>query len=269
MKEKIGYIKLSRKLLDNPIFKKPAYLAVWIYLLLNAQHKETFFIWNNKKQTLKKGQLLTGLKTISKKTGVAQGTVYRILKYLENEKQIEQQKTTKFTVITIVNWDRYQGNGNQNEKQIENRLKTDEKQIETYKNVNKNVNKNIPKGIGNTKPKENTISFKEKSGLQAHGNVEINECMEYLKDKLGASLDGSVKENRMYCYNLLRKMKKDYPDVQPVAQIKMLIDVAMQDKFHRKNVTGFKYLYYNTQRIAQSFKSDYGIGDNNSDIQVI
>ncbi|HPM14030.1 MAG TPA: hypothetical protein PLK49_01330 [Candidatus Dojkabacteria bacterium] len=148
MKEKIGYIKLSRKLLDNPIFKKPAYLTVWIYLLLNAQHKETFFIWNNKKEALKRGQLLTGLKTISKNTRIAQGTVYRILKYLENEKQIEQRKTTKFTIITIVNWDKYQESEKRNEKQIENRLKTDEKQIETYKNDNNVKNDNdIPKGM--------------------------------------------------------------------------------------------------------------------------
>lgn len=134
-----GWIALYRKMLDNPITSKPDYLSVWIHLLLMANHHKTSFIWNNKKQILEKGQLLTGLKVLSKKTGVAQGSVYRILKYLENEKQIEQQKTTKFTVITIVNWDRYQGNGNQNEKQMKNRLKTDEKQMKTYNNDN-NVN---------------------------------------------------------------------------------------------------------------------------------
>jgi len=105
-----------------------------------ANHEETSFIWNNRRQVLKKGQLLTGLKVLSKKTRIAQGTVYRILNYLENEKQIEQRKTTKFTVITIVNWDRYQESEKQNEKQIENRLKTNEKQIETYNNVNNDNN---------------------------------------------------------------------------------------------------------------------------------
>jgi hypothetical protein len=134
-----GWIALYRKVLDNPISSKPDYLSIWIHLLLMANHEETSFIWNNKKQIVKKGQLLTGLKILSKKTGVAQGTVYRILNYLENEKQIKQQKTTKFTIITIVNWDTYQSCGKQNEKQIENRLKTDEKQIETYNNDN-NVN---------------------------------------------------------------------------------------------------------------------------------
>ena len=36
-----GWIKLHRKTLDNPIITKDSdYLAVWIYLLLNATHKE-------------------------------------------------------------------------------------------------------------------------------------------------------------------------------------------------------------------------------------
>jgi DNA-binding transcriptional MocR family regulator len=105
-----------------------------------ANHNEVSFIWNGKKQILREGQLLTGLKKLSEKTGIAQATVYRILKYLENEKQIEQQKTTKYTVITILNWGRYQGSEKQNEKQMKNKWKTDEKQMKTYNNDNNNNN---------------------------------------------------------------------------------------------------------------------------------
>ena len=36
-----GWIKMHRKILDNPIICKDSdYLSVWIYLLLNATHKE-------------------------------------------------------------------------------------------------------------------------------------------------------------------------------------------------------------------------------------
>ena len=36
-----GWIKLHRKLLDNPVVMKDSdHLAVWIYLLLNASHTE-------------------------------------------------------------------------------------------------------------------------------------------------------------------------------------------------------------------------------------
>jgi DNA-binding transcriptional regulator YhcF (GntR family) len=152
MKESMGWIKVNRRLLENPISNKPAYISLWIHLLLMANHQESSFIWNNKKEVLKKGQLLTGIKVLAKKTGIAEGTVYRILKYLENEKQIEQQKTTKFTVITIVNWCKYQENEEQNAKQIKNRLKTDRKQNKTYKNDKNEENdeNDIPKGMKNS-----------------------------------------------------------------------------------------------------------------------
>lgn len=183
-----GWIAIHRKLLENPITSKPDYLSVWVHLLLMANHKETSFIWNNQKQILKEGQLLTGLKVLSKKTGVAQGTVYRILNYLENEKQIEQQKTTKFTIITIVNWSKYQRNEKQNEKQIENRLKTDEKQIETYNNDNNVNNKyicsfdtfweNYPRKIGKRKANEKYIHL-------ATSKQKEQEILEGLEQYLG------------------------------------------------------------------------------------
>ena len=155
--------------------------------------------------------------------------------------------------------------------------------VETKENVgtnNNKINKNnitISKDIGkpDTEKKQKTHSLKEKNKQkkkqekkEGYGNKDINTCIEYFQKKLGASLDGSVQENRRYCYNLIRKMKKDYPDIEPTRQIKVLIDLAMQDRFHSKNATSFKYLFYNVQRIAQSFKSDYGVGDK-SDIEEI
>jgi hypothetical protein len=165
MKEQQGWITLSRKLLDNPIFKKPDYLAVWMFLLLKANHKETSFIWNNKKHTLKKGQLLTGRKKIAQVTGIAESQIYKILKYLELEQQIEQQKTTKFTIITIINWDKYQQKEQQKEQQSNNRVTTKEQQSNTYNNGNNgNKDNNIPKGMDKgVSYKENSVSLIQKA----------------------------------------------------------------------------------------------------------
>ena len=61
-----GFIKLHRKILENPIIMKDAdYLALWIYLLLEAIHKENDKIFKGKRITLKAGQLITGRNVIS------------------------------------------------------------------------------------------------------------------------------------------------------------------------------------------------------------
>lgn len=147
-----GWIKLHRKTLDNPIITKDSdYLAVWIYLLLNATHKEYDVLFKGERITLKKGQLLTGRKSISEKLKIDENKVQRILKTLENEHQIEQQSSNKNRLITIVSWDKYQQDEQQDGQQVNNNRTTSEQQVNTNKNV-KNIknDKNVITTIGDS-----------------------------------------------------------------------------------------------------------------------
>ena len=141
--ENNGWIKLHRKIEDNPISTKPDYFRVWIYLLTHANHRENTFIWNEGKITVKSGELITGRKEISKKTGVNESKVYRILKYLENEQQIKQQQTNKYTLVKILKWKDYQQEEQQNEQQVNNKRTTSEQQVNTNKNVKNEENDKI------------------------------------------------------------------------------------------------------------------------------
>lgn len=89
---------------------------------------------------VKRGQLLTGRVTLSRQIGEQQNKVERILKVFENAHQIEQQTTNKYRLITIVNYDLYQDNGQQIGQQMNNKRTTDEQQMNTNNKVNK-VNK--------------------------------------------------------------------------------------------------------------------------------
>ncbi len=128
-----GWVKLHRRILDNPIHLKGEWFSIWIHLLLLASHDDHSFIWNGQSQVIKSGQLLTGRKELAKQCGVSESMVERVLKYLEIEHQIEQQKTTKYRVITILNWDKYQTK----DTKSDNKRTTDEQQADTYKNDNK------------------------------------------------------------------------------------------------------------------------------------
>lgn len=116
---KEGWIKIYRKLLDNPIVCKDAdHLAVWIYLLLNATHTNYDSMFKGKRITLKPGQLITGRKTIASVLKINESKVQRILKLFENEQQIEQQTSNQNRLITILNWESYQINEQQNEHRV-------------------------------------------------------------------------------------------------------------------------------------------------------
>ena len=130
-----GWIKLHRKLLENPIVMKDAdHLAVWVYLLLNATSREYETVFGGKPYVLKPGQLITGRKKIEKETLINEHKVNRILKLFKHAQLIEQQTKRYGSVISIVKWHDYQSG----EQQVSNKRATSEQQVSTiqeYKNI--------------------------------------------------------------------------------------------------------------------------------------
>lgn len=156
-----GYIKLYRKILENPVVTKDSdFFAVWSYLLLNASHNNFDVMFEGKKITLNPGQLITGRKSIhSFFSNISESKIQRILKVLENEHQIEQQTTPRNRLITIVNWNEYQQSEQQDEQQVNNKRTTNEQQVNTTKNVKKVKKvKNVKEDIYISEDEEKSIS---------------------------------------------------------------------------------------------------------------
>lgn len=132
-----GWISTYRKILENPIVCKDSdYFAVWMYLLLNATHKESPAIFNKKKIILKKGQLITGRKTIAEKFDISESKVQRILKTFEIEQQIEQRTCSQNRLISIINWNEYQQSEQRIEQPVNNERTTNEQPVNTNNNDN-------------------------------------------------------------------------------------------------------------------------------------
>lgn len=136
-----GWVKLHRKMLENPVVTKDGdYIAVWVYLLLNATHTEYDVIFKGERITLQAGQLLTGRKSMSEKLKINENKIQRVLKCFESEHQIEQQTSNQNRLVTIVNWNEYQHNEQPNEQQTNNNRTTSEQQVNTNKNVKNDNN---------------------------------------------------------------------------------------------------------------------------------
>ena len=187
-----GWIKIHRKILENPIICKDSdYLAVWIYLLLNATHKEIPALFKGKKITLQKGQLITGRKSMSNQLKISESKIYRIINDFKSEQQIEQQTSNQNSLISILNWDKYQQIEQQNEQQMNNERTTDEQPVNTNKNVKNDKNEriyNIPASEVETSPAD-TAKANEKDAMPKHKYGEYkhvllkDEELQKLKDK--------------------------------------------------------------------------------------
>lgn len=105
-----GWIKLHRKMLDNPVvMNSPENLALWVYLLLNASHDEHYTMFGGKKIALQAGQLATGRKKLAKILHCNEYKIERILSCFESERMIAQtQKSGVGRIITITAWSEYQ-----------------------------------------------------------------------------------------------------------------------------------------------------------------
>ena len=136
-----GYIKLHRKILDNPVvFRDSDHFAVWVYLLLKATHSGCDVMFGGKRIHLHPGQLTTGRKKIAEDTKVSESKVQRILKRFEIEHQIEQRTDRQFRLISIVAWDKYQASEQRNEQRVNNDRTTSEQRVNTKQECKKEKN---------------------------------------------------------------------------------------------------------------------------------
>lgn len=184
-----GWIKIHRKILENPIVCKDSeHYAVWNYLLLNATQKQIDVIFQGKRITLNPGQLITGRKVIAKQFNIDENKVQRILKMFEKQHQIEQQMSSQNRLITIQNWEQYQVERHQNEQQVNSNCTASEQQVNTNKNVKndknvKNVINNIPASEVETSPAD-SVKANSKHKYGEYQNVLLkDEELQTLKGK--------------------------------------------------------------------------------------
>jgi DNA-binding MarR family transcriptional regulator len=128
----VGYLKLHRKLRENPVVMKDAeHLAVWIWLLTEAVFAPTKVTFHGEQIVLQPGQLTTGRNKIASDLKISASKVQRILKRFESEHQIEQRTDRQCRLITIVSWDEYQMSEQRNEHQMNNERTTSEQRVNT------------------------------------------------------------------------------------------------------------------------------------------
>ena len=134
--------------MEKGYYKKSDYIHLWIHILLKANHAPKEFWFNGENIMVNRGQFITGRKKLNDETGISESKIERILNFLEkNEQQIEQQKTNRNRLISILNYGRYQLSEQQIEQPVNNQRTTSEQPVNTNNNYNNKNNENKERGF--------------------------------------------------------------------------------------------------------------------------
>ncbi len=134
-----GWIKLHRKVIDSQVFASSGLFKLWCLCLMKANHVENWVDVEGLTTPIKvmPGQFITGRFSLhgdyyprKKKNNKSPSTLWNWMQKLENMENLNIKSYTKYSIITIINWNEYQLSS----QQPNNNLTTTSQQPNTDKN---------------------------------------------------------------------------------------------------------------------------------------
>jgi len=142
----LSFIKLHRELLDWEWFRDSKMVHLFLILLLKANHEDNN--WRGIK--IKRGQLVTGLHSLSSQSGISTQSIRTCIKRLKSTNELTIQSTNKYSIITICNYNKYQEKLTSNstgkltnEQQTTNNQSTTNKNIRSIRSIRNKDNINV------------------------------------------------------------------------------------------------------------------------------
>ena len=143
-----GYVLLNRNILDWRWARTPNTAYLFILMILKANFKDMEF----EGMPIKRGQFVTSVQSLSRISGLSTQKIRTAISHLKSTNEITISSTSRYSVITIVNYDEYQNLTNKSTSKLTIKQQTNNKQITTSNTVNK-VNKGNKKNIPPKSPK--------------------------------------------------------------------------------------------------------------------
>ena len=135
-----GFIKLYRCLVDWEWYKDIPVRVLFEHCLIKANIKDKK--WQG--IIIKKGSFVTSLDNLAFETGLTKMQVRTAIKKLKSTGELTHKTTSRYSIITINNWDKFHADNTRNNTQITHEQHTDNTQItptkecKEYKNIKNN-----------------------------------------------------------------------------------------------------------------------------------
>lgn len=157
-----GWIKLHRKIVNWEWFSDSQTFHVFMYLLIHACQKEKK--WRG--ISVKRGQVITGRKSMAKTLGITEQSIRTCINRLKSTSELTIKTTNRYSVITLVNFEKYQLIDTLSTNQSTSQSPTTNQQLTTSKE---------DKNIEEVKGRE---SLFEKFWSQYGKNIDRDICFE-------------------------------------------------------------------------------------------
>ena len=115
------FIKLDRNIERWRWYGDKNTLAVWIHFLLKANVKSSKFAG----KTVKRGQLAFSRRGLSAELGMSERAIRTSIDHLVETGEIQYEGFPRFSIITVVNYDKYQAKPTEEKPQKKPKQKTE------------------------------------------------------------------------------------------------------------------------------------------------
>ena len=165
-----GWIKIFRSFKNWEWYKDSKMVHLFIHLLISANHKDKK--WQG--ILIKRGQILTGRKELSKQLKISEQSIRTCLNKLKSTNELTIESNNKYSLITINNYNIYQSieiiNQQVNQQLTSNQPATNHKQECKELKNEKNI---IPP----------TIEMIKNYSLKRNSKVNINKFFNFYESK--------------------------------------------------------------------------------------
>lgn len=191
-----GYIRLYRKIVDWEWYTDTKTKALFIHLLLLANHDDKK--WRG--EIIKRGELVTSRSSLSSQTGLSEQQIRTSLRKLQSTNDITIKTTNKNTLIMVVKYDFYQSdeqtkmeratNGLTNNQPSSNHQITTNKNDKNNKKEKNNIYSRVPDDVDLSIAENEEIPYEEIVGyLNNLANTNYRYQTIATKDKIKARWD--------------------------------------------------------------------------------
>lgn len=229
----MGYIKIDRDLLKSDFWTSEPFTRAqaWIDLIGMANYADKDKFWGGFYQRVERGQLVTSTRALAERWGWSRAKTETFLNQLEMAEMISRKKASRFTTLTICNYNVYQDSGDTkkaNKRPQKSQWPTSERPVadtqeeskeskEGEREVRKRTNVADATGIPT---REEVAAFIEAEGL----NVDADRFCDYY-----GALGWKIGRTKIHDWRLLcrRWSETEYEDKEAPAASTAAIDRAV------------------------------------------